>query len=105
MKSVLLLTIAVLLYLCGVVSGWQVWREQSAKEEIMPININCDECRDRIDDSEEVICKQCHDNLKTEKDNLEQEMQRLIEIGDATIAELRSENGILKDQVRKLKEK
>ena len=71
----------------------------------MSININCDKCRDRIDDSEEVICEQCYANLTTEKDNLEQEMQRLVDVGEATIAELRSENGILKDQVRKLKER
>ena len=71
----------------------------------MPIHIICDKCNDRIEYFQDVICESCYDNLQEEKDNLEKEMQRLVDVGNATIAELRSENGILKDQVKKLKEK
>lgn len=65
----------------------------------MPININCDECRDRIDDSEEIICIQCH---KREVANLQQrieERNHTIQDHQETITELRHDIDILKEQI------
>lgn len=50
---------------------------------MIDLNCNCDECRKRLGDGDEIICKECYDSALKEIDRLEQEIAGLKEPSDA----------------------